>query len=98
IPSSTLFPYTTLFRSINGIRREGQLLQLGDNFLFAGDDDVFGFEVIVDVDAQGALGQIFDMAEGSLDCVALSQIFFDGLRLGRRSEEHTSELQSLAYL
>ena len=73
---------------INGIRRDGQLLQLGDDFLFAGDDDVFGFEVIVDVDAQGALGQIFDVAEGSLDGVALAQIFFDGLRLGGRFDDY----------
>src|SRR5712692_811158 len=30
-------------RQLNGIRGIGQLLQLGDDFLFAGNDDVFRF-------------------------------------------------------
>src|SRR5687767_15222976 len=53
-PRSTLFPYTTLFRSSGA-----------DGWMFDGED---------------ALGQVTTMS------------------LDNRSEEHTSELQSLAYL
>src|SRR2546425_7475407 len=68
-PRSTLFPYTTLFRSLlhDGMER------------FAGHYDP-------------ALGSLADyLPEDALD------ILDDPGRL-RRSEEHTSELQSLAYL
>ena len=44
-----------------------QLLQLGENFFFAGNDDVVGLEIVVDIDAERALGQIFDVAERGLD-------------------------------
>src|SRR5687767_15765175 len=76
-PSSTLFPYTTLFRSLLGMMvcanrlmatqvvpqhaTNDSLAILGDSLYFAGEP--------------GAALRIFD-----------------------RSEEHTSELQSLAYL
>src|SRR2546425_1761797 len=69
-PRSTLFPYTTLFRS----HRAAQLfhcrvlaLQIGRNL-------------------QQYLVQVSAVLRGNLDKVLL------------RSEEHTSELQSLAYL
>ena len=65
-----------------------QLLQPGDNFLFAGNDDVFRFEVIVDVDSERALRQILHVAERSFDSEALAQIFLDGLRLGRRLDDN----------
>ena len=71
-------------RQIDGVRRGRQLFQLGDNFLFAGDDDVIRLEVVRDIDAQSALGQILHVAERSFDREALAQIFLDGLRLGRR--------------
>src|SRR5256884_1602457 len=61
-PRSTLFPYTTLFRSIHG-------------------------EVIVDV----AVDRI------SADLSAAVARGFDGVR-AKRSEEHTSELQSRLHL
>src|SRR2546425_6821314 len=57
-PRSTLFPYTTLFRSSNG---QDSGLQ----------NRVWGFESLLPCQSREALG---------------------------RSEEHTSELQSLAYL
>src|SRR2546425_5264730 len=66
-PRSTLFPYTTLFRS---------------RVLFNAFDSAFGQDF-----AAGVSNEI--------------RIFFcDGRIVGyaRRSEEHTSELQSLAYL
>ena len=71
-------------RQVNGVGRGCQLLQLGDNLFFAGDDDVIGLEVVLDIDAQRALGQIFHVAERGFDREALTQIFLDGLRLGRR--------------
>src|SRR5687767_15244081 len=60
-PRSTLFPYTTLFRSILCMPQE--LVMLVQTMIGWG----------IDVSAKGS-------------------------RLGNRSEEHTSELQSLAYL
>ena len=74
-------------REVDRIHALRQLLQLGDNFFFAGNDDVFGLEVIVDVDPERALGQIFHVAERSFDSEALAQIFLDGLRLGRRLDD-----------
>src|SRR5438093_3706502 len=68
-PSSTLFPYTTLFRSI-------------------------GAAVVADADVQAAVD-----AEAEPAAVAVGRL---GGRLEpgrhRRSEEHTSELQSLTNL
>src|SRR5262245_63724898 len=68
-PTSTLFPYTTLFRSpdqgLAGHRRAGP----------GGD--------VIDEDGQpGGVGHLGEM----------------GLERGLRSEEHTSELQSLRHL
>src|SRR2546426_7316609 len=66
-PRSTLFPYTTLFRSV--------------------------FELEAGVEKPTVVRQVADVLDGRLDVVA-------GLRLvprvdpRRRSEEHTSELQS----
>src|SRR3989441_8107151 len=70
-PRSTLFPYTTLFRSqLAGPRPEH----------LAGDaDEVAAVEV-------GEPG------------VVLAQLVRPRVELDPRSEEHTSELQSLAYL
>src|SRR2546425_8069048 len=62
-PRSTLFPYTTLFRSTRGERgHRGQ---------------VVGLEGVAQAEQQAEAG---------------------GGKQGTRSEEHTSELQSLAYL
>src|SRR2546425_6685939 len=78
-PRSTLFPYTTLFRS-------GDLALLNE-WVRAGGVVVLGY------DADG---------EGYLDrWTANRWLEFEGAGIAigdRRSEEHTSELQSLAYL
>ena len=71
-------------REIDGVGRGRQLLQLGHNFFFAGDDDVVGLEIVLNVHTQSALGQILHVPERGLDREALAQIFLDGLRLGRR--------------
>src|SRR5215472_8938405 len=41
-------------REIDGIDAASELLQLGDNLLFTGDDDVLGLEVVVDIDTESA--------------------------------------------
>ncbi len=71
-------------RQIDRVHRTGQLLQLGQNFFFPGDYDVVGLEVVACVHTERALGQILHVAERGLDSKSLSQIFLDGLRLGRR--------------
>src|SRR5687767_15463355 len=79
-PRSTLFPYTTLFRSARDGVHDQQRRVAGsvDGTAHAGD---------VRGDASGGL--VVHHTDG-LDGV---------LRVGaQRSEEHTSELQSLAYL
>src|SRR2546425_1324049 len=74
-PRSTLFPYTTLFRSLNGL------------YLLSGAQHADHHTVI-------------DHAQPH----CASHEFFNGVLAERahgvfnRSEEHTSELQSLAYL
>src|SRR2546425_9201716 len=70
-PRSTLFPYTTLFRSVfKGILFANVFAGLANN------DSQFGFPV--DLFGNGRIN--------------------DDLTVRTRSEEHTSELQSLAYL
>src|SRR2546425_12549260 len=70
-PRSTLFPYTTLFRSIE-LRSKAPLLPLR----------IFRLRTLTASNISGLL----------LSAAVFSQIFL------LRSEEHTSELQSLAYL
>src|SRR2546425_7161144 len=75
-PRSTLFPYTTLFRS-----RDARLHGAHGNIQYFG--NVF-VRTIVQI----------EHGDGGLVClVNLSESYED-----LRSEEHTSELQSLAYL
>src|SRR6185312_2889290 len=53
-----------------GISRLRQLLQLGNDLLFAGNDNVFGGELVFKIDAQRLFGQIFDVAERGFHLVA----------------------------
>src|SRR2546425_6874677 len=73
-PRSTLFPYTTLFRS-----RHEPGLRLAEQ----GPAHALGVAVQVPIDRQ---------SEGVVLLPPVTQL------RQRRSEEHTSELQSLAYL
>src|SRR5687767_15714016 len=83
-PRSTLFPYTTLFRS-------------GDHAHLVGGDRLAD-AVALDLDDLGlavdGVGDDPDLATGEADGID-TEI---GQRHRQRSEEHTSELQSLAYL
>src|SRR2546425_8985341 len=79
-PRSTLFPYTTLFRSLRGKADDLAVAAQGGARQHPSPRDlVAGLDVLAHLDARGAIYQ--DRARGEL-----------------RSEEHTSELQSLAYL
>src|SRR5258705_7239227 len=80
-PRSTLFPYTTLFRSLapEVCGRHGVQLGIAD---VVQDGDGVGDGV--GVDGWGA--RLYDMTKAVEDCA------------GPRSEEHTSELQSLRHL
>src|SRR2546425_8115286 len=75
-PRSTLFPYTTLFRSLEAPVAEVVVQRV--RALVAGEVDV-GKAVAVDV--------------AQCHAATLGQV-----AVPERSEEHTSELQSLAYL
>src|SRR5687767_15640335 len=81
-PRSTLFPYTTLFRSTNDADSAGQVLSC---------DDDEG-EVVTQVQSLAARADI--------DAVIVTPHGGDEYSHvpALRSEEHTSELQSLAYL
>src|SRR2546423_2119003 len=74
-PRSTLFPYTTLFRSNIKSEIEKSLTRLALTDADSVDVEVNGREVVL-------RGTVRSLAE----------------KFEARSEEHTSELQSLAYL
>src|SRR3712207_8314491 len=87
-PRSTLFPYTTLFRSVIRDQDVGALTRVGDR------DGLADAAV-----AAGDDGALAGEPAGSL--VALLAVIGLGRHLRRqagRSEEHTSELQSRQYL
>src|SRR2546425_6566042 len=71
-PRSTLFPYTTLFRSLRQLERPTQV------------------EIVGAASASRPAGRIPPPPPGSLRHTMPAR--------AARSEEHTSELQSLAYL
>ena len=82
------FAFAIRVRSeVDVVGREGQLLQLGQDFFFSRNDDVLGFEIVFDVDAQAAFGQVFHVAERSVDGEPRTQIFLDGLGLGWRFDD-----------
>src|SRR5687767_15610192 len=81
-PRSTLFPYTTLFRSIEAAVYQSSRY-ITDRFLPDKAIDL--------VDEAGARAKLRESGFSSEE-------FGEINRSIRRSEEHTSELQSLAYL
>src|SRR3712207_7078469 len=88
-PRSTLFPYTTLFRSQDGVAA-AQHVALGDAV-----DDLLDRRAVEDpalpLAVAGVVGELHGVHRPHLDAQPLQRE--DG-----RSEEHTSELQSRQYL
>src|SRR5437016_10571374 len=89
-PSSTLFPYTTLFRSFDHASKHlsGAAVELWPVAGFAAKDER----------SRLPFSAFFGRVRGTAH--ALAQIFAMSviLEIGIRSEEHTSELQSLTNL
>src|SRR5437899_4295323 len=84
-PRSTLFPYTTLFRS------EGPLDLLARGLALVA---LLGG----DLDGQPRAGEDIRLCEGGCQREELTSETRSASRRSRRSEEHTSELQSLRHL
>src|SRR2546425_9334006 len=78
-PRSTLFPYTTIFRS--NIKNSIGRIALNEDRLL--------LRECCDPPAT---------VDGGKECLGIEFATFLWCYLGSRSEEHTSELQSLAYL
>src|SRR5205823_15065533 len=94
----TLFPYTTLFRSTRG---ESSLARARENSLAAYKGGVVSLIEVLNAD--GNLLQMRDeKAQAQTEVTRAAILSFRALGGGwdarNRSEEHTSELQSLAYL
>src|SRR5205823_11810353 len=91
-PRPTLFPYTTLFRSLEAEADEVQGVPTALNRqLISGELDIApisSIEYARHADRLRMLPRLCVSSEGAVDSIQLVS----------RSEEHTSELQSLAYL
>src|SRR5437016_10121931 len=87
LPRSTLFPYTTLFRSIvsPGFRHHGEREKSRQSFLYYEDPFFFKKPMVRPLSSQQVTG-------------VWVPTFHFPLSLSMRSEEHTSELQSLTNL
>src|SRR3712207_9327123 len=93
-PRSTLFPYTTLFRSEEG--QEAHLMELASSY-----DQRIG-------ELRGKFGEIGDarlmvmaamtVADELSEAGRKMRALEEDIAAHRRSEEHTSELQSRQYL
>src|SRR3546814_2632402 len=93
--TDTLFPYTTLFRSVRNIPTPGASRSLCNDFAVAPDGTAYVAETlrgsIIRVRGDKADVWIADPRLAGADGIA----FDDDGQLYVRSEEHTSELQSL---
>src|SRR5205823_14410212 len=97
-PASALFPYTTLFRSRIGGVLASIVGALGLLLACLGVYGVVSYSVVQRTREIG-----IRMALGAQSVQVLRPVVTEGLRpilfgVALRSEEHTSELQSLAYL
>src|SRR5256714_13731569 len=93
-PRSTLFPYTTLFRSIERYQERDPIKVFGNNLRDKGVLDDAGLKEIEDR-VRSEVERSVEFADSSPE-PAPEELHTD--IYATRSEEHTSELQSLAYL
>src|SRR3712207_8653692 len=82
-PRSTLFPYTTLFRSVRDVSGAGDTILAVCAAALAAGADLADASQLANVAAAVAVGKT------GTSCVSPDEL---------RSEEHTSELQSRQYL
>ena len=73
---------------IDGVAAVRGVLELVHQGLLALDLDIVGLEIVLDVHAQGALGQVAQVAHAGLDQIFISEVFADRLRLGGRLDDH----------
>ena len=73
---------------VNGVAVLGRLLQVPDDVLLALDGPVIGFKVVFHVYAQLAFGQVPQMSHTGLHLIRGTQVFADGLGLGRGLHDH----------
>src|SRR3712207_8868706 len=100
-PRSTLFPYTTLFRSLEAIADQAILRGTGARGLRAIMEEVLQ-SVMYDIPSREDVAQVVITKEVVLEHVNPTIVPRKPTRERReksaRSEEHTSELQSRQYL
>src|SRR3712207_7452180 len=89
-PRSTLFPYTTLFRSGLKVTGGGQTFPTAEDAAAGGPGDTYGFNAIAE--EEGGDGDDTYLAKGQFNTINRDR------EATTRSEEHTSELQSRQYL
>src|SRR3712207_8086385 len=93
-PRSTLFPYTTLFRSIDGTKIEA-----------CANKYTFVWKKAVSKNLQKLLSKLADLVAECEELYGIKLIYENKVKIKhvkklrkQRSEEHTSELQSRQYL
>src|SRR5205823_10223064 len=94
-PRSTLFPYTTLFRSSHAPGRIG--IRVFNHYSFPS----FSFSLDTNLSKSSAISCAREDSPRVNSRPAVKKCSLDSsgnAYTGARSEEHTSELQSLAYL
>src|SRR5205823_14453137 len=96
-PRPPLFPYTTLFRSVDGDSAAAGRISGAQ---FHQRVDVAGFRIGEPAADQEFRGFLTDRSHDfPLDCLVAAEVRpRTSAATRQRSEEHTSELQSLAYL
>src|SRR5687767_15927541 len=93
-PRSTLFPYTTLFRSVLD-QNNKKIAGINTDVHAKGPNDALLFDTANNDESQPP-DKAHAAPEAGWDCDAGEEAGEQGQH--ERSEEHTSELQSLAYL
>src|SRR3712207_8281968 len=90
-PRSTLFPYTTLFRSVD----DHEVVRRGVTEVL---EDAAGLAVVAEATSMRDALVRAPAARPDIAVIDLKLPDGTGTELVRRSEEHTSELQSRQYL